>query len=396
MEFNPMSREFFEDPYDIYRWLRDEAPCYHNERLGFWALSRFDDVVAAHRDWRTFTSTHGLTLDQLTDPSNPYAGTSMIMLDPPEHDRLRKLVSRAFTPRAITRMEDIALDVITHYLDQVTGEPEFDAVADFSALFPVEIISAILGVPDADRQQIRHWTDKTLHRNPDDPNITPEGIEALLHQVVYFTELAKEKRAHPADDMVTQLVEAEVVDEAGEPQRLSDEEIAGFALLLGGAGSETVTKLVGSAIVLFDRNPGEWKKILDDPERIPGAVEETLRYWAPSQYQGRFSNVDSEWHGVTLPANQPVLLLTGAANRDDREYEDPDVFDIDREVGLRVGFGHGIHACLGAALARLESRLAIAEWRARFPMYTVDEGGLGRVNMANVAGYSNIPVTIAQ
>jgi cytochrome P450 len=395
MEFNPVSDDFFDDPYETYRWLRDEAPCYHNEEYGFYALSRFNDVVAAHRDWKTFSNEHGLTIDQLTDPNANVAKQSIIMMDPPDHDRMRKLVSRAFTPRAITRMEPIAREVITRYLDAVQGASSFDAVADFAAPFPVEIISTILGVPEADRQQIRHWTDAMLHRRPNDPRPTQEGIEAGLHQVVYFLELIKDKRAHPSDDMIGQLIEAEVQTEDGSTHRLSDEEIAGFATLLAAAGSETVTKLVGNAVVLFYRNPGEWQKVLADPAKIPNAVEEVLRYWAPSQYQGRFSLLDSEWHGVTIPAGQPVFLLTGAANRDEREYENPDVFDIDREVGLRVGFGHGIHSCLGAALARLESRMAIEEWARRWPKYAVDEDGCRRVNMANVAGYANVPVHVA-
>lgn len=394
MEFNPLSADFFEDPYETYRWLRDDAPCYRNDQFGFWALSRFDDVVTAHRDWRTFTSTHGLTIDQLTDPDNPTVGQSIIMMDPPEHDRMRKLVSRAFTPRSISGMEVISRRVITHYLDQVQGAESFDAVADFSAPFPVEIIATILGVPEADRQQIRYWTDEMLLRRPDDPKPTREGMEAGLHQVLYFLELIKDKRQHPADDMINQLIEAEVEGVDGERNRLTDEEIAGFATLLAAAGSETVTKLVGSAIVLFAWNPDEWQKVVSDPAKIPNAVEEALRYWAPSQYQGRFSNQDSEWHGVTIPAGEPVLLLTGAANRDEREYENPDVFDVDRDLGLTIGLGHGIHACLGAALARLESRLAVEEWSKRWPEYSVDNDGLRRVNMANVAGYSNVPVTV--
>jgi len=395
MEFNPLSNDFFDDPYDMYQWLRDEAPCYHNERMGFWALSRFEDVVTAHRDWKTFTSTHGLTLDQLTDPDNAAAQAPMIItMDPPEHDRMRKLVSRAFTPRAITRMEDIAQQIINRYLDDVQGEPSFDAVEDWAAPFPVEIISAILGVPEDDRQQIRHWTDDLLTRLPGDPRPPQAAMEAGLNQILYFLELIKEKRAHPGDDMLDQLIDAEVPDDDGNRQRLTDDEIAGFALLLASAGSETVTKLVGSAVVLFHRYPSEWQKILDDDAKIVNAVEEVLRYWAPSQYQGRFSTVDSEWHGVTLPAGQPVFLLTGAANRDDREYQNPDVFDIDREIGLSVGLGHGIHSCLGAALARLESRTAIAEWRRRYPSYEVDDAGCRRVNMANVAGYSNVPVSV--
>ena len=394
VEFNPLSDDFFDDPYETYRWLRDEAPAYRNEQYGFWALSRFDDVVAAHRDWRTFSSEHGLTIDQLTNPDANVKGQSIIMMDPPDHDRMRKLVSRAFTPRAITRMEPIAHQVITKYLDAVQGEPGFDAVTDFAAPFPVEVISAILGVPEADRQQIRHWTDAMLLRRPNDPNPTPEGMHAGLSQILYFLELIKDRREHPSDGMIDQLIAVEVEGDDGRMQRLTDEEVAGFSTLLAAAGSETVTKLVGSAVVLFARNPGEWQKVLADPGKIPNAVEETLRYWAPSQYQGRYSHLDSEWHGVTIPAGEPVFLVTGAANRDEREYENPDVFDVDREIGLSIGLGHGIHACLGAALARLESRMAIEEWARRWPEYSVDDAGLRRVNMSNVAGYSNVPVAV--
>lgn len=394
VEFNPLSDDFFDDPYETYRWLRDEAPCYRNEQYGFWALSRFEDVAAAHRDWRTFSSEHGLTLDQLTDPNANVKGQSIIMMDPPAHDRMRKLVSRAFTPRAITRMEPVAHAVITKYLDQVQDADEFDAVADFAAPFPVEVISTILGVPEADRQRIRHWTDEMLFRRPDDPKPTQEGIHAGLEQILYFLDLVKDKRSRADDDMICQLIEAEVEAEDGSRNRLTDEEIAGFATLLAAAGSETVTKLVGSAVVLFARHPGEWKKVLDDPGRAADAVEEVLRYWAPSQYQGRFSHQDSEWHGVTIPAGEPVFLITGAANRDEREYADPDVFDIDREIGLVLGFGHGVHACIGAALARLESRMAVEEWARRWPEYAVDEAGCRRVNMSNVAGYSNVPVAV--
>lgn len=394
MEFNPLSDDFFNDPYDTYRWLRDEQPCYYNERFGFYALSRFDDVVAAHRDWRTFSSEHGLTLDTLTNPDANVKGQSIIMMDPPDHDRMRKLVSRAFTPRSITRMEPIALEVMTKYLDAVAGAPEFDAVADFAAPFPVEVISAILGVPESERQQIRHWTDLMLSRLPNDPNPTPEGMHAGLEQVLYFLELIKEKRRRPGEDMIDQLIAAEVEDEDGATHRLTDEEVAGFSTLLAAAGSETVTKLVGSAIVLFHRNPDEWAKVLADRSTVANAVEETLRYWAPSQYQGRFSHLDSEWHGTTIPAGHPVFLITGAANRDPREYDDPDRFDIDREIGLSVGLGHGVHSCLGAALARLESRMAIELWADRFPAYSVDEAGCRRVNMSNVAGYSNVPVAV--
>jgi cytochrome P450 len=392
VEFNPFSPDFFDDPYDTYRWLRDEAPAYYNEEYPFWALSRYDDVVSAHRDWKTFSSEHGLTIDQLTDPDSPVRGTSIIMMDPPEHEPLRKLVSRVFTPRAVESLEPMIRTVVRSHLDPLLDRDDFDLVADFSGPFPVEVISSMLGVPEADRQQIRHWTDLLLHREPNDPRTTPEGMEAALLQVGYFLELIADKRAHPSDDLIARLIEVEVTDEDGTAHRLTDDDIAGFALLIAAAGSETVTKLVGNGVVLFHRHPAEWQQLLDDRSKTVAAVEEVLRYWAPSQYQGRFSHAPSRWHGVTIPAGMPVLLITGAANRDERAYEDPDRFDIDRPQPLAVGLGHGIHACLGAALARLESRIAFDEIADRWPRYTVDESGLRRVQMSNVAGFSNVPV----
>jgi cytochrome P450 len=394
VEFNPFSADFFDDPYETYAWLRDHAPVYHNDQYGFWALSRYDDVVAAHRDWKNFTSTHGVTIDQLTDPRPVTVDGSIIFLDPPEHERLRRLVSRVFTPKAVADLEPLVRDIVSGYLDEIGSADSFDVVADLAAPFPVEVISAILGVPAGDRQQIRHWVDDMLHREPDDPRPTHEGMEAGLHCVLYLNELAQEKRRHPSDDMLSALIEADVPADDGSTYGLDDGAIASFATLLAGAGSETVTKLIGSGVVLFARNPGEWQKVVDDPAALAGAIEEILRYWAPSQYQGRFTRAEVTLHDVTIPEDAPVLLLTGAANHDERAYEDPDRFDIDRPLQLSVGFGHGIHACLGAALARLESRVAFEEIRSRWPRYSVDESGLRRVQMANVAGFSNVPFLV--
>ena len=206
--------------------------------------------------------------------------------------------------------------------------------------------------------------------------------------------LVAEKRAHPADDMISRLLQAEIEGDDGAPVRLSDEEAAVFAGLLASAGSETVTKLLGNGIVLFDLHPAQWQLVLDDPGTVPAAVEEVVRYWAPTQYQGRYSLRPSEWEGGTIPAGVPVFLVTGAANRDEREYPDADQFDIarDRSRSVALGFGHGIHVCIGAHLARLESRVAFEELRARYPRYRVDHRGLRRVQMSNVAGFSRVPV----
>jgi cytochrome P450 len=394
VDFDPFSSAFFDDPLMVYRRLRDEAPVYFNDRYGFYALSRFADVVAAHRDWRGLSSAHGIDLSSLTkDPEFIKSLGMIIMMDPPEHDRFRALVSRVFTPRAVSSLEPMIRSVIAEMLDPLMERESFDAVADFSAPFPVEIISRMLGVPEGERQQIRDWLDLFLHREPGQMDPTPEGQAALLDVVGYFFDLTLEKRRRPEDDMLTRLTRVTVDRGDGTETALSDHEIAGFASLLGGAGAETVTKLVGNAVVLFDDHQDQWRAVRTGPERIPGAVDEILRFLPPSQYQGRFSVEDREYEGGVIPAGFPVLLLTGAATRDPREFEDPDDFDIDRQRSVSIGFGHGVHSCLGAALARLEGRIAIEELGTRWSRLVVDAEGLRRVTMSNVAGYAHVPVT---
>jgi cytochrome P450 len=390
-----MSAEFFADPYPTYRRLRDEAPVYYNERYGFYALSRFTDVLLAHRDWQAFSSARGLRLDQLKDPTFSQPG-SIITMDPPDHDRLRKLVSRAFTPRATEAWEPIVRNAVCRALDPLTGERHVDLLEQFAAPFPCEVISTILGIPPSERQGFRHNTDLVLHREPDDPNPTPEGVKAYDDRFSMLMGLVTDKRARPADDMMSLLLAATVEDDDGAEARMTDEEVAVFSGLLASAGSETVTKLIGNGIVLFERHPGEWQKVLDDPAVIPAAVEEVMRYWAPTQYQGRYSTRDTEWEGGVIPKGSAVFLLTASANRDEREFPDADVFDIgrDRQRTTAIAFGHGIHVCLGAALARLESKVAFEELRVRFPRYRVVEDGLRRVQMSNVAGFSNVPVEV--
>jgi cytochrome P450 len=393
VEFDPFSDDFFNDPTEMYRRLRDEAPVYFSEKYGFYALSRFADVLAAHRDWEGFSSAHGIELFSLSkDPEEIAAYRQIIMMDPPEHDRFRALVSRVFTPRAVTSLEPMIREVISSYLDPLPDATDFDAVADFSAPFPVEVISRMLGVPAGERQQIRHWLDISLERKPGQIAPSPENEQAVIEQGMYWHQLTVEKRKNPGDDMLSRLTQVTVDRGDGVETGLDDLEITGFAILLGGAGAETVTKLVGNAAVLFSRHPDQWQKILDDREKIPHAVDEILRYWPPSQYQGRYCVQERALESGTVPAGFPVLLITGAATRDPRAFERADEFDVERSPGITIGFGHGVHSCLGAALARLESRIAIEELATRWKRLDVDEAGLRRVNMSNVAGYSNVPV----
>lgn len=394
-DFDPFSPTFFDDPYETYRALRDETPVYRSERYGFYALSRYEDVVEAHKDWETFSSAHGVDLTTLSTPPELVANLrSIIMMDPPAHDRFRALVSRVFTPRAMRGLEPLVRRVVGRYVHSLEGRDTFDAVTELSGPFPVEIISELLGVPEADRQQIRRWLDTMLHREPGDMRPTDDGIEASMSLGSYFLDLTTKKRAHPGDDLTSGLIAATVERDDGGVTSLDDVEIAGFSALLGGAGAETVTKLVANAFVLFHRHPEQWKLVRDDPSRIPAAVEEILRFWPPSQYQGRFTKADVQIRDATIPAGNPVLLLTGAATRDERQYPDPDAFDVDREPSHALGFGMGVHSCLGAALARVESRVVLEEMVERWPDFEVDEDGLERVQMTNVAGFSRVPVRV--
>jgi cytochrome P450 len=393
-DFDPFSATFFDDPYETYAWLRDEAPVYFNETYGFYALSRHADVLAAHGDPARFISSYGITVDILMK-KQPMDTNMMIVMDPPGHTRQRKLVSQAFTRRSIDGLEPMVAAVIAEHLDPLLGRDDFDIVDEFAARFPVEVISVILGVPKADRQQVKVWTDTFLHRDEGNPNMTQAGMEASLHMAVYFLDLAKEKRAHRDGLLISRLIEATITDDDGEEQHLSDDDVAAFSVLIASAGSETVTKLIGSGIVLLDGHPDQAGLLRADPTKIPGAIEEVLRMHPPSQYQGRFACEEVTFDGGTIPAGSPVLLLTGAATRDPRVYDRPDDFDVTRGGHTTLAFGYGAHSCLGAWLARLESRLAFQEILTRWPTLRVDHDGLRRVNMSNVAGYSNVQVSVA-
>ena len=395
VDFDPFSSTYFDEPLEVYRRLRDEAPLFHSEKYGFYALSRYDDVVAAHKDWQSFSSSHGVDLSTLsTDPALVKSLRSIIMMDPPDHDTFRALVSRVFTPRAIAALEPMVRTVISGFCDAIGDATSFDAVVDLSGPFPVEIISIMMGVPPGERQQIRHWLDVMLTRDLGQMHPSEASSEASLAMGTYYYGLTQSRREQPGDDLLSRLIEATVRRDDGTESRLDDAEIAGFCGLLLGAGAETVTKLVANAFVVFHRHPDQWRLVREDPSLIPAAVEEILRYLPPSQYQGRFSTRDVDIAGGTIPAGHPVLLLTGAATRDERFFEAPDEFDIHRPASHALGFGLGIHSCLGAALARLESRVAIEEMVRRWPSFSIDEAGLRRVNMTNVAGYSNVPVQV--
>lgn len=393
VEFDPFSQEFFDGAYATYRRLRDEAPVYYSAQWDFWALTRYDDVAPATKDHETYSSAKGATLDMVKahDDAIPVPKV-IISMDPPEHQKMRKLVSNVFTPRAIASLEDMVREKVYERIEALDPS-SFDVVADFSAVFPNDVITTMLGVPKEDRHQIRLWVDLLLERHPGEIAVPATGFEASMNTGIYYYNLIQKRRAEPQDDMISRLIETEI-ERDGQVEKLTDVDIAGFATLLGGAGAETVTKLVGNAMVAFADFPDQWQKLRDDHSKIPAAVEELLRFEAPSQYQVRTAMRDVTLHGITIPAGSAVLLVTGSATRDERMFPDPDRLDIDRErkMGFNLALGYGIHSCLGAALARMEGRIALEALLDLIPEYEVDRGGLRRVAMANVCGWSNVPV----
>lgn len=392
--FDPFSADFFNGPYETYRRMRREAPVYYSEKYDFYALTRHADVAAAFKDFETYSSAYGVDLGMVRTGQKVPA-KMIISLDPPEHRHMRSLVNKVFTPRAITALRGMVEQQIERRLSAVDPE-RFDVVSDFSAFFPVEVITAMLGVPVEYRQQVRLWIDAQLHREPGQIDVSEAGMEAMAQSWLMYYELIKQRRAEPRDDMISRLVAAEIEREDGQATRLRSSEIAGFATLLGGAGAETVTKLVGNAAVVFARHPEQWQALYEDRDKIPAAIEELLRYEAPAQYNVRRSQREVHLHGVTIPEGKPVFLVGGSANRDPDAWTDPDVFDIDRDrtQAQNLGFGYGIHSCLGAALARLECTIALDKMLDFMPRFEVLADECERVSMQNVAGWSHVPVRV--
>jgi cytochrome P450 len=391
--WDPFDTEIDSDPYDIWRRLRDDRPVYRNDRYDFYALSRFADVEAAHRDPATFSSRHGTVLELMSD--EPLPTGMMIFLDPPDHTRLRALVSRAFTPRRVTHLEGRVRELCSRFLDEWVDDEPFDFVQDFGAPLPALVIASLLGVPESDQHWARGKIDLTFHHDPEKGMVNDVSLAAMVELHRYLEDLLRARRASPQDDMLSDLVAAEVVDADGTTRRLTIIEAADFADLIISAGTETVARLLGWAAILLDQHPDQRADLASHPDAIPNAVEELLRYEAPSPVQGRWLTRDVELHGETIPARSKALLLTGSAGRDERKYADAARFDVRRTFDHHVSFGYGIHFCLGAALARLEGRVALEEVLARRPVWTVDHDAAVRLHTSTVRGWVNVPVSAA-
>ncbi len=388
--YDPYDYAIDANPHPIWKRLRDEAPLYHNEKLNFYALSRFDDVMAACLDTERFSSAYGTVLELMTD--EPGESPMMIWRDPPEHTRLRKLVSRAFSPRRIGELEPRIRKICRSYLDPMQASDGFDYIEEFGAKLPVMVISSLLGVPEEDHDQIRVWTDQLLHREPGELHGSRRHEEISQELWGYFARYVADRRLHPTDDMMSTLIDSEIEMPDGSMRKLDDTELLSFIGLLSGAGNETVARFLGWAATALAQFPDERAKLVAEPEGIPNGVEEILRYEAPSPVQARRMTRDVEIHGQTLPEGARLLLLTASAGRDHREYPEPDRLDVARKIDRHVSLGYGLHFCLGASLARLEARVALEETLARFPEWEVDWEATEMVHTSTVRGYAKVPI----
>jgi len=385
VRYDPYSEAMRRDPYPTYRQMRDRAPAYHDEERDFWALSRFDDVIAGLHDPETYCSGQGIILEGAA--TSPYP--MIIALDPPRHTDLRKLVARAFATKPTAAYEPqvraLARELIAEFADDGT----VDLVPSLSVPLPLMVIGDMLGVDRAERAWFRHQTEQLMSQHPSRPESIEAGKAASVALLARFEDFIEERRRDPADDVVSDLIAAE---EDGE--RLTAAEIVGFCYLLILAGHETTMNLVSNAVLALAAHPDQRALLLREPERVPDAIEEVLRWDSPVHSQCRTTTRPVELHGQVIPEGKKVMMLFASGGRDERVFPDPDRFDVTRPIERHLSFGHGIHHCLGAPLARLEARVAIEELLAAIPDFAVavDPGTLPRIVSYMIRGPEALPL----
>jgi cytochrome P450 len=391
LAYNPYAFAVHDDPYETYRRLRDDEPAYWNSDLRFWVVSRFEDVLEAFRDTETFSSAGGVALENRR-PISRSSGSGfdqMIEMDPPDHTLFRKLVSRAFTTRKVAGMERQIRTIVDGYIDTVIGIGQADLVDSISLPFPMDVICVILGVPEADRPGLLAYADKILIREDGSMAMPAEALNGMFGLLGYFIDDLAKRRAGVGDGMISELIGLEVDGRA-----LTDEELLGFCILFVVAGHETTTKMVANSVEILSRHPDQRDALVADPSLVGGAVEEVLRFHNSTQYMHRTLTRTIERHGRTMNEGDSVLLLIGAANHDEREFgPTAEQFDSARRPDRHLSFGYGAHFCLGAALARMEGRVALEQIVSRMPDFAVDHDRKVRFHSGNVTGWKHLPIT---
>jgi len=389
--YDPYDFEIDADPHPVWKRLRDEAPLYYNEKYDFFALSRWDDVEPALVDWETYRSGKGSVLELIKQNLELPPGI-ILFEDPPIHDVHRGLLSRVFTPKKMNAIEPNVREFCARSLDPLVGSGGFDFIADLGAQMPMRTIGYLLGIPEDDQEAIRDRLDEGLRLNEDG---TPKQDTLEAGDGEIFAQYIDWRVEHPSDDLMTEMLNAEFEDETGTRRRLRRDEILLYVNMIAGAGNETTTRLVGWTGKLLAEHPDQRRELVEDRSLIPNAIEELLRYEAPSPVQSRYVARDVEVHGETVPEGSVMVLLNGSANRDERHFPDADHFDIHRHIGHHLSFGYGLHFCLGAALARLEGRVALDEVLKRFPEWDVDWEHAKMARTSTVRGWESLPVHTA-
>ncbi len=388
--YDPYDFDIDNDPHPIWKRMRDEAPLYYNERYDFFALSRFDDVEPALVDWETYRSGRGSILELIRADFEVPSGL-VLFEDPPVHDAHRGLLSRVFTPKRMNAIEPKVREFCARSLDPLVGTGGFDFVRDLGAPMPMRVIGMLLGIPEQDQEAIKQRLDDGMRlEEGEERGLSPDEMAASGEM---FAEYVDWRSAHPSDDLMTELLTAEFEDDTGARRHLTRAEVLTYVNLIAGAGNETTTRLIGWTGKLLGEHPDQRRELVGDRSLAPRAIEEILRYEAPSPVQARYVARDVEHHGRTVVEGSVMVLLNGSANRDDRRFPDGDRFDVHREIGHHLSFGYGLHFCLGAALARLEGRVALDEVLQRWPDWDVDEAHATMAHASTARGWECLPVS---
>jgi cytochrome P450 len=388
--YDPYDAVINADPYPTYKRLRDEAPIYHNDRYDLWALSRHADVEKALVNWQTFSNSRGDILEIIKSGMELPPGV-VLFEDPPLHTMHRGLMSRVFTPRRMAALEDQVREFCKHCLDPLVGTDRFDIVAELGAVMPMRVIGMLLGIPQSDQTAVRDKSDAFLRTEAGKPM---EVRQESIANGEMFAEYIEWRSHHPADDLMTALLNAEFEDETGAVRTLTRPEVLTYTQVLAGAGNETTGRLIGWLAKVLAEHPDQRRDLVEDRSLIPRAVDETLRFEPTGPHIARCIMHDTEYYGTTVPEGSAMLLLVGSANRDERRYDNADAFDIHRTDAQHLTFGYGLHYCLGANLARLEARVALDEFLTRFHEWDVDLDGARLASTSTVRGWESMPVVV--
>jgi cytochrome P450 len=386
--YDPFDFAIDDDPYPIWKRMRDEVPLYHNEKYGFYALSRYDDVSRELPNGETFRSGRGTTMDIIMSGIEVPPGV-ILFEDPPLHDLHRRLLSRVFTPRRMEAIEPLTRQLCVRALDPLVGSGRFDFIENLGAMVPMRTIGYLLGIPEEGQEAIRDRGGRALSLK--DGAFKAVSQDLFEHSYQMFSDYIDWRTEHPSDDLMTQLLNAEFEDN-GVTRRLTRTEVLLYTSMIAGAGNETTTRLIGFIGQLLAEHPDQRRQVVDNPSLIPMAIEEVLRYEAPSPVQARYVAHDVECRGTTVPEGSVMLLLNGSANRDERRFPDGERFDIHRGGG-HLSFGQGVHFCLGSALARMQARVALEEVINRWPDWEVDYANARKAHTSSVRGWAKLPVT---